>query len=107
MFKFIDMYSNNIMALDICAASKSILESFFGKEVNHIINNLMSLMNFKLYDFEFLKIIESVYAGKIDNTIWGCRHKLSSCKYNCKDFIDRNSKYISDKYEPINEMVIF
>ncbi len=33
IYKFIEIYSNNLVSLDICAASKSCLLRFFGKEV--------------------------------------------------------------------------
>ena len=91
------------MALDICAASKSKLETFFGKEVFKTLIFYKITMKYIFSDWE--KILEEIYAGKIDNTIWGCRHKRPDCNYKCTDFIDKNSKYISDKYEPINEMV--
>lgn len=38
-------------------------------------------------------------------SLWGCRHRLKNSKYDCQYYINRQSKYISDLYEPINEQV--
>lgn len=51
------------------------------------------------------KMIAEIFSGKIDSSIWGCRHKLKGSKYNCYHFIDNESKYVSEKYEPIDEKV--
>lgn len=83
IFRMIDAYATNMMSLDICGADKKNLESFFGTE-----------------------LIEETFSGKIDDLIFGCRHKLRNCKYSCYHFINKNSKFISDKYEPINKKVI-
>ncbi len=48
-----------------------------------------------------------IFSGKLDNSIWGCRHKLKNCKYDCYHYINKNSKFISDCFEPINEMVTY
>lgn len=47
-----------------------------------------------------------MFSGKLDDKIFGCRHKLKNCKYNCSFYINKDSKYISDKYEPIDNKVI-
>ncbi|CAF1020320.1 unnamed protein product [Brachionus calyciflorus] len=80
MYQFIEIYANNILSLEVCALDKSYLGNIFGNEIK-----------------------KEILSGKLDGTIWGCRHRLKNSKYNCTYFIDKNSKYISDKYEPINE----
>lgn len=46
-------------------------------------------------------------SGKMDDFIWGCRHKLKGSKYTCTHFIDKKSKYLSDNFEPVDEQVGF
>ncbi len=80
--RFIEVYVINLMALDICAADKASLENFFGSE-----------------------LIATTFSGTVDDVIFGCRHKLRDCSYSCFHFINKNSKYISDKYEPVTSEV--
>jgi len=82
IMRLIEIYAINILALDICGANKEKLETFFGTE-----------------------LIKQIFSGKSDNFIFGCRHKLKGCSYSCFDFINRDAKYISDKYEPITAEV--
>jgi hypothetical protein len=36
------------------------------------------------------------------NGVWACRHKLKGAPYtDCHHFIERNSKLIADRYEPV------
>ena len=51
------------------------------------------------------KLVEEIFSGKLDDKIFGCRHKLRSCRHSCSFYINKNSKYISDKYEPIDNKV--
>ena len=46
-----------------------------------------------------------MFGGYLDEFLWGCRHKLKSSKYNCFQFINKNTNYISEKYEPIAEQM--
>lgn len=46
-----------------------------------------------------------MFAGRNGNLIWGCRHKLKNCEYDCNHYINKDSLYISDKFEPINKMM--
>ncbi len=46
-----------------------------------------------------------MFGGYLDEFLWGCRHKLKSSKYSCFQFINKNTNYISEKYEPIAEQM--
>ena len=46
--------------------------------------------------------MHEIFSGKIDETIWGCRHKLRGSKHSCYFYINNDSKYVADKYEPID-----
>lgn len=82
IFKMIVLYSDNILALDVCAASKKTLDNLFG-----------------------IEIIDQVFSSQNSDYIWGCRHKLKDCKYKCNHYINKETVYISDKYEPVSKMM--
>ncbi len=96
----LEIYAENLLALDVCAASKKVLDDFFGNEVSKFSRCMeIFLLQIKLH---FKQIIEEIAKN---NLIWGCRHKLKNCPYDCDHFINKNSIYISEKYEPINKMM--
>lgn len=70
------------MSLDICAANKKNLDSFFGVD-----------------------LIEEIFSGSIDDRIFGCRHHLRKSKHSCRAFINKKTEYISENYEPITPEV--
>jgi hypothetical protein len=79
LFKFVEVYSANLLALDMCATARGLLVRLFSPAL----------------------ITEQTNSS--DTLIWGCRHKLRAAPVtDCHHFIDRMSKLIADRYEPVD-----